>query len=82
MMVDVESFSHMWTGPLQESTARGNRLNRCLPRKCLQPLEIIAEPDSEDIAIVLHSGTYTIRLTMSHDPDAQAGMPITGVKSH
>jgi len=72
MLVDVESFSHLWSGPLQASTAHANRLNRCLPGKYLQSMEIIAEPDSQDIAIVLHGGRYTITLTLIRDPDAHA----------
>lgn len=72
MMVNADSLSHTWVGPLRESTARANRVNRCLSQRCLQPLEIIAAPDSEDIAIILRSGGITITLAMVRDPDAHA----------
>jgi hypothetical protein len=82
MMVNADSIAHTWSGPLRENTARADRLNRCLQSMCLQPLELIAEPDSRDIAIVLHSGRLTITLTMIRDADARAEKPIKGMKSH
>ena len=81
VMVNAESLAHVWTGVLKEDTARARRLNRCLGGRCLQPLQIIAAPDSEAVTIVLGSGTVTLTLTMHRDPDAHADKPLKPMRS-
>ena len=69
LMVNSDSLAHIWVGKLNAGALRAPRTNRCLPRICLQPLEIIAEPEGETVTIQLRAG---IRLTFTMYRDAEA----------
>lgn len=79
-MVNADSLSHTWAGQLKETTATANRLNRSLPARNIQQLQIIAEPDSEVLTVILHAGAITLTLTMYPDAEARVEKPIKTLK--
>jgi hypothetical protein len=79
LMVNSDSLAHIWVGKLNAGTLRAPRTNRCLQRRCLQPLEISAEPDGETVTIQLRAG-ITLTLTMYRDPEARAEKPMKLLK--
>jgi hypothetical protein len=81
-MVDAESLSHTWVGKLTGNTLTARRVNGALAGHDIQPLQIIAEPDSEVVTIVLHGGSLTITFTMHRDPTARAEKPIKTLRWH
>lgn len=80
LLVTDDSIAHTWAGRLTANTLRANRLTGCrdIPPpepqdyRCFQPLELIAEPESENVTFVLRSGSITITLAMRRDPEARA----------
>ncbi len=80
-MVNADSLSHTWVGKLAESAARVNRINRSLPLRHIQSLEIIAEPDSEVLTIVMRAGAITLTLTMYHDAEVHADKPLKPLRA-
>jgi hypothetical protein len=99
-LVTDDSIAHVWAGKLVENAVRADRLTGCKDaalgdtpdQRCLQPLEIIAEPGSEVVTIILRSrplfsppwedipefpkSRLTITLTMHRDPAARAEKPM------
>ncbi len=80
-MVNADGLSHNWVGQLKQTTASANRTNRSLPGRRIQSLQIIAEPDSEVLPIIMRAGALTLTLTMHRDPEARAKKPIKTLRS-
>jgi hypothetical protein len=81
VLVTDDSIAHTWAGRLNANTLRASRLTGCREiqppdHRCIQPLEIIAEPQSDIITIVLRSAGITIKLAMRRDPEARAKKPM------
>jgi hypothetical protein len=83
LLVTDDSIAHTWAGRVTASTLRANRLTGCrdIPPpdfpdvRCFQPLELIAEPESEIVTIVLRSAGITITLDMRRvDPGQAEGL--------
>jgi hypothetical protein len=80
LLVTDDSIAHTWAGRLTANTLRANRLTGCrdFPAasppdfRCFQPLELIAEPDSEMVTIILRSAGITLRIAMRRDAEARA----------
>lgn len=84
LLVTDDSIAHTWAGRLTANTLRANRLTGCRefpasdppdPR-CFQPLELIAEPDSDIVTIILRSAGITLRIAMRRDAEARAEKPM------
>jgi hypothetical protein len=80
-MVDAESLSHTWVGPLAEGSAWASRVNRSLRGRHIHLLQVIAEPGSEIVTLVLRSYSVVITLTMHRDPGAREDQPIKTLRS-
>lgn len=80
-MVDAESLTHTWVGQQAGNTVWASRVNRALPGRLINQLQVSAEPDSEVVTIVLRTGLIVIVLTMHHDPAAQAEKPLKSLRS-
>jgi hypothetical protein len=84
MMVTDDSIAHTWAGRLTANTVKANRLTGCrevqLPDppdfRCFQPLELVAEPESDIVTIVMRTAGVTLRLTLRRDPEARAKRPM------
>lgn len=84
VLVTDDSIAHTWAGRLDADTLRAIRLTGCrdIPPpepqdfRCFQPLELIAEPESRVVTIILRSAGITLRLEMHRDPEAQAKKPM------
>jgi hypothetical protein len=75
-MVNADSLSHVWVGKLVGDDAKANRVNRALQSRYINPLEVIAAPDSDVVTIILRSGLLALTLTMLRDEGATAEVPI------
>jgi hypothetical protein len=88
-MVTDDSIAHTWTGRLEANTLTARRITSCVsvqqngliglsgpPTPCFQPLQIVAEPDSDAITMVHSAAGVTIRVSMQRDPAARAEKPM------
>jgi hypothetical protein len=84
-MVADDSNAHTWAGRLEANTLKARRTTGCVnpkqvtsatPVPCFQPLEIVAEPDSDVVTMVHRALGVTIRLSMQRDPAARAEKPM------
>jgi len=84
-MVTDDSVAHIWSGRLETNTLSARRWNNCYlgqgvaggaPPPCFQPVEIIAEPDSDLVTMVHRAAGVTIQLLLQRDPAARAEKPM------
>lgn len=85
-MVTDDSIAHTWSGRLEADTLTAHRRGSCFVSQtgaiaassppCFQPLEIIAEPDSDLVTMVHRAAGVTLRLQLHRDPDARADQPM------
>lgn len=91
LMVTDDSMAHTWSGRLEANTLTAHRLTSCFVSQtrgyvaassppCFQPLEIIAEPDSDLVTMVHRAAGVTLRLQLHRDPAVRAEKPMKSKK--